>query len=171
MSPARPSFGNWPCSIARTVDLLGDVWTPLILREAFYGSRRFDGFQRELGIARNTLTDRLRRLVEQGLMERHLYESEPPRYEYLLTEKGRDFFPVLAAMSRWGDRWIAGQEGPPVTLHHDPCDHDAHANVVCSECGQPMRAEDTTVRMGPGYPERLRTHPDVLRRFPPTDHS
>src|ERR1044072_946179 len=97
----RTSFAQWPCSIARTMDLLGDWWTPLVLREAFYGIRRFDEFQHELGIARNTLTDRLRRLVEEGLLERRLYQTEPRRYEYVLTEKGKDFFPVLAAMSRW----------------------------------------------------------------------
>lgn len=147
------------------MNLLGDWWTPLVLREAFYGSRRFDQFQRELGIARNTLADRLRRLVDDGLMEKRLYESEPRRWEYLLTEKGRDFFPVLAAMSRWGDRWLAGEEGAPVTLHHDACDHDVHAEVVCSACGETLQAEDTSMRMGPGYPERLRTRPDVQRRF------
>ncbi|MFE2101212.1 winged helix-turn-helix transcriptional regulator [Streptomyces sp. NPDC059468] len=165
MSPARPSFADWPCSVARTVDIIGDAWTSLILREAFYGSCRFDEFQQQLGIARNTLTDRLRRLVDEGLMERRLYESEPPRHEYRLTEKGRDFFPVLAALTRWGDRWLAGEEGVPVTLHHEACDQDAHAEVVCSSCGEPMRSEDTSVRMGPGYPERLRTRPDVQRRF------
>ena len=162
---ARKSFANWPCSIARTVDLLGDAWTSLLLREAFYGSRRFDEFQQELGIARNTLADRLRRLVDEGLMERRLYESEPPRHEYLLTEKGRDFFPVLAAMARWGDQWLAGEEGAPVTLHHDACGHDAHPEVVCSACGDPMRSENTSARMGPGYPEKLRERPDVRRRF------
>ncbi|MFG2122744.1 winged helix-turn-helix transcriptional regulator [Streptomyces sp. NPDC048710] len=165
MSPARPSFANWPCSVARTVDIIGDAWTSLILREAFYGSHRFEEFQQQLGIARNTLTDRLRRLVDEGLMEKRLYESEPPRHEYHLTEKGHDFFPVLAAVTRWGDRWLAGEEGVPVTLHHDACDHDAHAEVVCSSCGERMRSEDTSVRMGPGYPERLRTRPDVQRRF------
>ncbi|WP_432187932.1 winged helix-turn-helix transcriptional regulator [Streptomyces sp. Tue6028] len=162
---ARKSFANWPCSIARTVDLLGDAWTSLVLREAFYGSRRFDEFQQELGIARNTLTDRLRRLVAEGLMEMRLYDSEPPRYDYVLTEKGRDFFPVLAAMTRWGDRWLAGEEGVPVTLHHDSCGHDAEARVVCSACGEPMGSENTSVRMGPGYPERLKSRPDVQRRF------
>ncbi|MFE1884538.1 winged helix-turn-helix transcriptional regulator [Streptomyces diastatochromogenes] len=165
MSPARPSFANWPCSVARTVDIIGDAWASLVLREAFYGSRRFDEFQQQLGIARNTLTDRLRRLVDEGLMEKRLYESEPPRYEYHLTEKGHDFFPVLAAITRWGDRWLAGEEGAPVTLHHDACDHDAHAEVVCSACGEQMRSEDTSIRLGPGYPERLKARPDTQRRF------
>ncbi|MFJ7073762.1 winged helix-turn-helix transcriptional regulator [Streptomyces sp. NPDC098781] len=163
---ARTSFANWPCSIARTLDVVGDAWTPLVLREAFYGSRRFDEFQSELRIARNTLTDRLRRLVEAGLLERRLYESEPPRHEYLLTEQGRDLFPVLAAMASWGDRWLAGPEGPPITLRHEACGHDAHAEVVCSACGEPLNADDTTARMGPGYPDRLKSRPDVRRRFP-----
>jgi len=147
------------------MDLLGDWWTPLVLREAFYGIGRFDDFQRELGIARNTLTDRLRRLVDEGLLEKKLYQTEPRRYDYVLTEKGRDFFGVLAAMSRWGDRWLAGVEGAPITLHHDACGHDTRAEVVCAECGQPLRSEDTAMRMGPGYPERLKGRPDVRRRF------
>ena len=161
----RTSFAKWPCSIARTVDLLGDAWTPLVLREAFYGIRRFDDFQESLGIARNTLTDRLRRLTEEGLLDKQLYQSEPKRYEYLLTEKGRDFFGVLAALSRWGDQWLAGEEGAPVTLHHETCGHDTHAEVVCAGCGEPLRAEETSWHMGPGYPERLKSRPDIQRRF------
>ncbi|MEV0208861.1 helix-turn-helix domain-containing protein [Streptomyces sp. NPDC050788] len=161
----RTSFSNWPCSIATTMDLLGDAWTPLVLREAFYGIRRFDAFQQELGIARNTLTDRLRRLVDEGLLEKRPYQDEPRRYDYVLTEKGRDFFGVLAALSRWGDRWLAGAEGAPVVFHHDTCGHDTHAEVVCARCREPLRAEDTSMRMGPGYPERLRQRPDVRRRF------
>ncbi|MFD0502460.1 winged helix-turn-helix transcriptional regulator [Streptomyces chiangmaiensis] len=106
----RTSFENWPCSIARTMDLLGDCWTPLVLREAFYGVARFDDFRQGLGIARNTLTDRLRRLVDEGVLDKRLYQSEPRRYDYVLTEKGRELFAVLAAMSRWGDRWLAGRK-------------------------------------------------------------
>lgn len=151
------------------MDLLGDRWTPLVLREAFYGIRRFDGFQRELGIARNTLTGRLRRLVDEGLLEKRLYQTEPRRYDYVLTEKGRDFFGVLAAMSRWGDRWLSGEEGAPITFHHEPCGHDLHAEVVCETCGERLEAEDVSVRMGPGYPERLKRRPDVQRRFASVD--
>ena len=161
----RTSFAKWPCSIARTMDLLGDWWTPLVLREAFYGIRKFDDFQRELGIARNTLNDRLRRLVGEGLLEKRPYQRDPVRYDYVLTEKGRDFFSVLAAMSRWGDRWLAGEDGPPIVFHHQPCGHDTHAEVVCASCGEPMRAQDTTMRMGPGYPGRLKSRPDIQRRF------
>jgi DNA-binding HxlR family transcriptional regulator len=147
------------------MDLLGDWWTPLVLREAYYGIRRFDEFQHELGIARNTLSDRLRRLSDEGLLEKELYSTEPKRYEYLLTEKGRDFFGVIAAMSRWGDTWLAGEAGPPMVFHHESCGHDTHAEVVCAECREVLRSEDVTMQMGPGYPERLRERPDVQRRF------
>src|SRR5437870_2644809 len=123
----RTSFAQWPCSVARTMDLLGDWWTPLVLREAFYGISRFDEFQRELGVARNTLSDRLHRLVDEDLMEKRAYQTEPVRYDYVLTEKGRDFYPVIAAMARWGDRWLADEAGPPITYHHRPCGKDTQA--------------------------------------------
>ncbi|HWD01398.1 MAG TPA: helix-turn-helix domain-containing protein [Amycolatopsis sp.] len=161
----RTSFAQWPCSIARTMDLLGDWWTPLVLRDAFYGETRFDGFQSALGIARNTLADRLRRLVEEGLLEKVAYQTEPVRYDYLLTEKGRDFFGVLAAMTAWGDRWLATEAGPPITTHHAACGHDTHAEVVCAHCREPLTAEDTRMRRGPGFPERLAHRPDVEERF------
>src|SRR5689334_9644297 len=111
----RTSFAQWPCSIARTLDVLGDWWTPLVLRDAYYGVRRFDEFQKGLGIARNTLSDRLHRLVDQELMEKRPYQTDPVRYDYVLTEKGRDFYPVIAAMARWGDQWLADDAGPPIT--------------------------------------------------------
>jgi DNA-binding HxlR family transcriptional regulator len=161
----RTSFANWPCSIARTMDLLGDWWTPLVLREAFYGFRRFDEFQHALGIARNTLTDRLRRLVDEGLLEKRLYQAEPRRYDYVLTDMGREFFGVLAAMTAWGDRWLADPAGPPITFHHNACDHDTQAEVVCGHCGAALHAEDTTWQMGPGFPAKLKQRPDVQRRF------
>jgi DNA-binding HxlR family transcriptional regulator len=147
------------------MDLLGDWWTPLVLREAFYGVRRFDEFQQALGIARNTLVDRLRRLVEEGLLEKAPYQTEPLRHDYLLTEKGRDFWPVLAAMMTWGDRWLADEAGPPITLHHDACGHDTHAEVVCAHCKEPLAADGVRHRMGPGYPPKLAARPDVVARF------
>ncbi|WP_079173265.1 winged helix-turn-helix transcriptional regulator [Streptomyces monashensis] len=161
----RTSFANWPCSVARTMDLLGDWWTPLVLREAFYGIRRFDAFQQELGIARNTLAERLRRLVEAGLLEKQVYETQPVRHEYVLTESGRDFYGVILAMTRWGDRWLADAEGPPVITRHETCGHDAHGEVVCSHCKEPLAWEDVTARPGPGYPARLLDRPAVQRRF------
>ena len=134
----RTPFSEWPCSIARSMDLLGDWWTPLVLRDAFFGVKRFDDFQRDLGIGRNILTQRLNRLVDEGLLERRPYQEHPPRHEYVLTAKGRDFMPVLLAMAAWGDRWLAGPEGPPVTFTHKDCGHVTHARVVCSHCGEPL---------------------------------
>lgn len=147
------------------MDLLGDAWTPLVMREAFYGIRRFDEFQQELGIARNTLVDRLARLVDQGVLEKQLYTTEPKRYEYLLTDKGRDFFGVISAMNRWGDTWLSGESGPPVIYHHETCGNDTQVEVVCGSCGEPIHAADITMHIGPGYPERLRQRPDIQRRF------
>ncbi|MFF7970672.1 winged helix-turn-helix transcriptional regulator [Streptomyces sp. NPDC007905] len=161
----RTSFDGWPCSIARTVDILGDGWTLLVLREVFYGESRFDGFIDSLDIARSTLTDRLRRLEGAGLLRRHAYQSDPVRHEYLLTDKGRDFFGVLTAINAWGDRWLADDEGVPVITHHTVCGHDTQAQVVCSRCGEPLRHEDVSVRTGPGYPDRLLDDPAVRARF------
>jgi DNA-binding HxlR family transcriptional regulator len=161
----RTSLSRWPCSIAKTMDIFGDRWTTLVLREAFYGFGKFDELQSELGIARNTLADRLRRLTSEGLLEKKLYDTNPRRYEYVLTEKGRDFWPVMLAMSAWGDRWLVGDEGHPVTIHHDTCGHDTHAEVVCAVCGEPLRAGETSMRMGPGYPEALKDWPTAPQRF------
>ncbi len=161
----RTSFANWPCSIARTIDLIGDPWTPLVLREAFYGIRRFDDLQAALGIPRNTLADRLKRLTDEQILQKQAYDTRPVRHEYLLTDKGRDFFTVLAAMNAWGDRWLTDTDGPPVVFHHTTCGHDSHAEVICAECREPLDADHVTPRPGPGYPQRLLTRPDIRRRF------
>jgi DNA-binding HxlR family transcriptional regulator len=160
----RTSFSEWPCSIARTVDLLGDWWTPLVLREAFYGVRRFEGFERGLGIGRNVLTQRLTRLVEERILVRTLYQERPARYEYTLTDKGRDLFDVLAVINAWGDRWIA-PDGAPVLLHHTTCDHDTRAMVVCEHCRHPLEARAVRARLGPGYPAALRPGALASGRF------
>jgi DNA-binding HxlR family transcriptional regulator len=146
----RTPFADWPCSVARTVDILGDWWTPLVLRECYLGVRRFDDFQRNLGIGRNILTRRLTRLVDEGMLDRRPYQDHPPRHEYVLTPKGRDFFPVIAAIMRWGDTWLGDDAGPPVVLRHTTCDHDMQADVVCSHCGDPLALGDVRGRPGPG---------------------
>ncbi|MFJ4970050.1 winged helix-turn-helix transcriptional regulator [Streptomyces sp. NPDC088755] len=161
----RTSFENWPCSVARTTDLLGDWWTPLVLREAFYGTRRFEDFQSELGIARATLTERLRRLVELDIMERRPYQDQPLRHEYLLTEKGEDFFGVLMAIVAWGDRWLADAAGPPVLFEHRPCGRHTHAQVVCDSCGRPLHPSDVRPRFGPGYPADRAALPRAQQRY------
>lgn len=145
--------------------LLGDWWTPLVLREAFAGIRRFDDFQRSLGLARNTLNLRLQRLVEEGLLDRVPYQQHPERHEYVLTDKGQDFYPVLAAIMAWGDRWMAGDDGPPVTTRHHQCGQPTHAVVVCEHCGEPLTAEAVSPEFGPGFPQRLAEQPEVQARF------
>lgn len=161
----RTRFARWPCSIARAVDILGDWWTPIVIREAFYGVRRFDDFQSSLKLSRNVLAQRLTRLVDEGIFERVQYAERPARFEYVLTEKGLDLFGVLAAMSGWGDRWLDEGNGPPIQFHHTECGHDTRAEVVCEQCRQPLRHEDVQSRLGPGYPERLRGRALATGRF------
>lgn len=162
----RTSLANWPCSIARTMDLIGDWWTPLVLREAFAGVQRFDDFQVSLGLARNTLNARLRSLVEAGLLDRVPYQQNPVRYDYVLTEQGRDFYPVLGAIMAWGDKWLADDSGPPVITNHDTCGHQTRAVVVCDHCREPLTSDTVTRELGPGFPDKLLDRPGVQARFP-----
>jgi DNA-binding HxlR family transcriptional regulator len=145
----RTDFSEWPCSIARAVDVVGDGWTLLLVREAGLGIRRFEHFQRHLGIGRNILTQRLQHLVDEGVFERVPYQEHPPRHEYRLTRKGHDLWPVLAALMAWGDRWEGDGKGKPVQLHHRSCDHDMHAVVTCSECGEPVRLREVSATIRP----------------------
>jgi DNA-binding HxlR family transcriptional regulator len=164
---SRISLSEWPCSVARAMELFGDAWTPLIMREAFMGTRRFDDFQRPLGLARNTLSDRLNRLVAAGVLSKRLYQDNPPRNEYLLTAKGRDFFPVLSALVVWGDRWLSEDAGAPMALHHRPCDSDLGLEVVCKQCGEAVTDENVFFHLGPGYPTDVTpAHLDMRPRLP-----
>jgi DNA-binding HxlR family transcriptional regulator len=136
--------------VARTVDLLGDWWTPLVLREAFFGSRRFEEFQGALGIARNVLAQRLGRLVDEGLLERRKYQDGPERFEYVLSDKGRDFLGVLLAIMRGGDRWLDRGRGAPVVLRHRACGERTHGEVVCAHCKEPLALDELEISIGPG---------------------
>jgi DNA-binding HxlR family transcriptional regulator len=147
----RTRFHDWPCSVARTVDLLGDWWTPLVLREAFYGARRFDDFLR-LGIGRNVLTERLNRLVEEEIFEKVAYQERPLRHEYRLTDKGRALFDVLAAMIRWGDDWLAGEAGRPVELVDRRTGGLVRPLVIDEATGERIDPRHLEVRPGPGFP-------------------
>lgn len=142
----RTDVSDWPCTIARSANLLGDGWTLLLIRDACLGIRRFEDFQRSLGIGRNILASRLALLVDEGVLDRVEYQERPPRSEYRLTTKGRDVYPILAAMAAWGDRWLVGGDGPPMQLHHTACDHDMHAEVVCNECGEPIDVRQIRAR-------------------------
>jgi DNA-binding HxlR family transcriptional regulator len=135
----RTRFDDAPCPIARTADLIGDWWTPMVMREAFLGRRRFDDFQQALSLSRGVLANRLARLVDEGLLERRPYEERPPRHEYVLTEKGRAFYPVLAAMWRWGSDWL-WEEGsePTVALYDRESGRAIHPQVVDETTGEPI---------------------------------
>ena len=150
----RRPFGDMSCSVARTVDVLGERWTPLIIRDIMIGVRRFDVMQRNLGISRRLLSERLEELVGHGVIERIPYQDNPPRYDYVLTEKGVDLVGVLLAMKAWGDRWTAGDEGPPMVLRHDRCGAIADSVQACSECGEPLLPWELTPMLGPGADPR-----------------
>ncbi len=146
--------GSLPCSVARALSVIGDRWTLLVLRDAFLGVRRFEDFQRDLGATRHRLADRLRKLVRHGVLTRVRYQDRPPRLEYRLTEKGRDLYPVVVSLTRWGDRWMAGRAGPPIELIHRGCGRTAMPALACPECGAPVGARDMLVRPGPGLRAR-----------------
>jgi DNA-binding HxlR family transcriptional regulator len=144
------SLADWNCSIAKTLDVVGEWWTLLILRDAFRGTRRFDDFQASLGLARSVLTARLRKLTDQGVLERLVYSEHPPRYEYYLTEKGKSLFPLIAVLLQWGDTWAPGPGGPPVVLVHDACGHITEPVLTCPHCGERVSAANTHSEPGPG---------------------
>jgi DNA-binding HxlR family transcriptional regulator len=148
----RTRFDASPCPIARTTDLIGDWWTPIVLREAFLGRRRFDEFQQSLDVSRGVLAQRLSRLVDEGLLERKLYEERPPRYEYVLTEKGRSFYPVLAAMFRWGSDWL-WEEGSetPFELYDRDTGQAIRPRLVDERTGEPIDVR--RVRLGSRSPD------------------
>ncbi|HEX5120143.1 MAG TPA: helix-turn-helix domain-containing protein [Pseudonocardiaceae bacterium] len=146
----RTQFGEMACSIARTLDIFGEPWTPLILRDVWVGINRFDQIWADLGISSKVLTQRLAWLVETGVLERRQYSTHPPRHEYALTEKGTELCDVLLVMTRWGDRWLAGEAGPPVLHRHQACGHIAKVELTCPQCGDPMHAGDVEPLPGPG---------------------
>jgi DNA-binding HxlR family transcriptional regulator len=146
----RTRFGDMACSIARTLDVIGEPWSPLILRDVYVGIDRFEQIQADLGISRKVLTERLRWLVESGVLERRQYETRPPRYEYVLTPKGTDLCDLLLVMVRWGDRWADDGAGPPVLHRHRACGQVGHVELRCSRCGESMHADDVEILPGPG---------------------
>lgn len=162
----RPN-ASWPCSVARAAEIMGDPWSLLIMREIYYGVNRYDDFQRHLGLARNTLSDRLNKLVDAGVLTKRLYRDNPPRNEYLLTDMGREFFPVLAALARWGDRWLDRGNGKPVALLHTECGHELTAEVVCAGCAKPVTADSVEFHVGPGYPANVPEDLDLRPRLKP----
>ena len=143
--------GKLDCTIARTLSVIGDRWTLLILRDAFLGTRRFDAFQASLGISRHRLADRLTKLVRHGVLRRERYQTRPPRWEYRLTEKGIDLYSVVVSVAEWGDKHMAGRKGPPVERVHRACGHAARLRLTCEHCGDAVGARDMAARPGPGF--------------------
>ena len=134
-SPAALAWSTENCTVGRTMAILGERWTFVVLREVFNGVRRFDDIKRHSGIPRQVLSNRLALLVEQGVLRREPYQDpgERARHEYRLTEKGFDLYPVLVAISDWGDRYLADPEGPPVAFAHRDCGDLVHAEVRCAK--------------------------------------
>src|SRR5271156_1380602 len=141
-------LGQVYCSVARTWALLGERWTMLILRECFRGHRRYDDFKSKLRLGSNVLNDRLRLLTEEGVLERAVYQQRPVRYEYRLTQKGQDLYPVLLSLMGWGDKYKNGV--PRVKLVHRSCGHEAAPAMTCAHCGEPLKWREMTAQLRPG---------------------
>jgi DNA-binding HxlR family transcriptional regulator len=145
-SDAKRFLLGRPSSVSRALEVIGDKWSFMVVREAFFGNRRYDKILTELSIAPNILTDRLSRLLEAGVFRKRLYQTSPERYEYLLTDMGRDLYGPFIAMLRWGDRWLAGGK-PPLLLRHMTCGKDFNASVICNYCRKPIVAADMQYKL------------------------
>jgi DNA-binding HxlR family transcriptional regulator len=140
------SLGKENCSLARTLAVIGDRWTLMILRDAFLRVRRFEDFEKSLKIARRVLSERLSLLVEHGILAKVAYQERPTRYEYRLTDKGLELYPALVSLVHWGDKHYGTKDGPPVLHTHLKCGHDFRSVMTCSECGEPVTAREVTAR-------------------------
>jgi DNA-binding HxlR family transcriptional regulator len=150
-------FPRDACSVASTLEVIGERWTMHVLREAFLGVRRFEDFRRNIGVARNILSDRLGRLVDEGILRRELYSEHPPRYEYRLTRKGVDLWGILIELMKWGDRWTPNEDGPALLLRHEDCGAVIEPVHSCPECGEQVHAWDLQALPGPATTKRAAT--------------
>lgn len=150
----RHDYPGQICSIAKALEIVGERWTLLIVRDVMNGNRRFGELQKGLGVARNVLSARLQRLVEEDILERRPYQSSPERYEYFLTEKGLDLWPALVALLAWGDRHSPEPNGPPMLIVHKGCGGEVNDRGICESCGKVLHARDARPMPGPG----LATH-------------
>ncbi|KQC98331.1 winged helix-turn-helix transcriptional regulator [Acinetobacter soli] len=144
-------IGKQPCSIARTLSVIGDRWTLLILRNAFLGIRRFEEFQKSLGVTRHLLTERLINLVDAEILVKVPYTASNKRFEYKLTEKGLDLYPILMSMAQWGNTWMDQGHGAPIDYIHKECGHVFKPVLVCSHCKIPLRAKHVQPVPGKGF--------------------
>jgi DNA-binding HxlR family transcriptional regulator len=148
----RNDYETQVCSIAGALEVVGERWSLLIVRELMLGVRRFDEIQADLGIARNVLQTRLTRLTRQGVLERTLYQERPARYEYRLTGKGLDLWPTVVALMQWGDRYTAPTAGAPTLIEHRGCGGSVDEHRICSRCAERLSIEDVQALPGPGAP-------------------
>ncbi|TDG13626.1 transcriptional regulator [Seongchinamella unica] len=158
------------CSVARSLSVVGERWTMLIIRDAFLGTRRFDQFQSNLGITRHRLSERLCKLVDAGVLVKVPYNDRPVRYEYRLTRKGLGLYPVLMSLARWGDEWMDKGQGAPLEYVHQKCGNNTRPTLTCSECNEPLRPEEVTPRLGPALDElaqQLSAEGESLADIPP----
>ncbi|WP_290516595.1 helix-turn-helix domain-containing protein [Alcanivorax sp.] len=144
-----------PCSLARSLAIIGDNWTLLVLRDCFLGVRRFDDFQQRLGVTRHVLSDRLRKLADGGVLEKVAYQERPLRHEYRLTPMGRDLYPVIAHLAQWGDKYLAGDAGPPLVRVHRQCGEPLEAKLQCGHCGDSVEAQDIRLEENPHWAGQL----------------
>ncbi len=152
------------CSVARTLSVIGDRWTLLIIRDVLLGIRRFDAIQQDLQVTPHRLSDRLSKLVHDGVLKRVVYEKHPRRFEYQLTEKGFDLYPLIATMTEWGDRWMAGSAGVPMELVHQPCGHTIKPKLICPSCKLKIDAREMSARPGPALRGRAMPGDTASRR-------
>ena len=160
-------IGNMACPAAQALAVVGDRWTMLILRELFLGAHRFEEFQAQTGMSSHLLSVRLKRLLRDGLLERRRYNERPPRYEYVLTEKGRDLYPVMLGLKAWGEKWgVIDTSGPSgLTIIHKGCGGPTTLELRCSSCGEPFGPRDARLSMGKGFEEeRSRRREEFLAR-------
>lgn len=143
-------IGNQPCSVARTLSVIGDTWSMMIIRNAFLGIRRFDDFHKNLGITRHVLTTRLNTLVEEEILYKTPYTETQKRFEYRLTQKGLDLYPILMSIIHWGDTYMDKGQGAPVDCVHKTCGHKFQPVMVCSECSEPLNPKQVKVEIGKG---------------------
>lgn len=151
----RNDYPGQICSVAKSLEVVGERWSLLIVRDVMNGNRRFGELQDSLGVARNVLSARLQRLVDEGILERRAYQESPPRHEYFLTEKGLDLWPALIALLHWGDKYSAGPAGPPRLIVHKECGGEVDDRGICTSCGKVLTARDARQVQGPGFEAAL----------------
>ena len=162
--PLGRGYDDQACSIAGALGVLGERWTLLIIRQTMLGVHRFDEIQADLGIARNVLQARLERLVEEGILDKRRYQERPERFDYHLTDKGLDLWPIIVSLMQWGDAHAAPDGGPAVVLEHRGCGGAVDAHRTCERCGERLGVRDVWAAPGPGAPP---DHPLVRRLHAP----